>query len=232
MDKKRITRVLILTALILIAFYLLVRSRGRSVFAAESPRGVPPTPGQPQQLSLSLEGKVGFPECFGTYDKITEGEERVIFSVGTGVKTSIYQNFRDSDIEVLEILMECINANTFQLSKTGLVLTPIWDFAARQTYSDPGFVLRKGEEIFIAPTSATSVVGYIRFRERGTAVCNVPPTSLSSPLAPISEASILSSPVPEAPLTEAPLLAETQSFIRPPEREFDTSFRRFEATLF
>lgn len=98
---------------------------------------------------------------------IPEGERRTLFSVAAPGRAKIFESPDVQEvIEVLEVVLEPVAANTIQLLLSNRTLTPVLDLAARQTYGDPGFLMGAEDELILVTGGAGSVVGYIRWRVR------------------------------------------------------------------
>jgi hypothetical protein len=98
-------------------------------------------------------------------EAIPEGEFRETFSVAAIGTTPIFENpLTGRKIEIVEVAVFTVAANTFQLVIGSKPVSAVYDFLARQPYVDAGFLMEQGEILSITTGGAGQIVGHVRWR--------------------------------------------------------------------
>jgi len=101
-------------------------------------------------------------------EQLSDSEQRVLFDTAVAGVHVLFTNLGSDPIDVVEIMVLPVAANTVQLAVDGVVITPLWNLGARQMMVDPGFILRKmGAQVTIEIGAATQVQVLLRWRNRG-----------------------------------------------------------------
>lgn len=105
---------------------------------------------------------------FPTLEQIPDSERRAVFSVSAIGNNQIFENPIAGSVDVVEIQIFSVAANTVMVLRDVEQMSPAWDLAIRQSVTDPGFILfTQGAKVFLRLTVAAVVQGILFWRQRG-----------------------------------------------------------------
>lgn len=96
---------------------------------------------------------------------VSPDEGRELVDIAVVGPTTIFANDFGYTLEIIEVALLPVAANTVKLIVNGIDISPAWDLSARQMLSDPGFYLEPSGIISIKLGSASQVLGVVRYRK-------------------------------------------------------------------